>query len=146
MDSESIVNKVATILESDTTLKTYITSVIIGDRARIYGDVYPCIVLDVPGDPLNFSLRGRVVENILTINIYPATLISDREKALIGDTTTKGILDIIKDIKTALCAYYPDLTQNCLNFSLSVNEIGDFEDMKGKWALIEMRISYRETI
>lgn len=146
MDSESILNKVATILENDTTLKTYITSVFVGNRDRIYGDSHPCIVLDVPQDPLNLSLRGRIVENILTINIYPATLISDREKALVGDATTKGILDIIDDIKTALNAYYPDLTQNCLNFTLSVNEIADFPDFKGKWALIEMRVLYRETV
>ena len=146
MDSESILSKVATVLENDTTLKVYIKAVFVGDRERIYGDTYPCIVLDVPRDPLNLSLRGKVIENILTINIYPATLIADREKALVGTETVKGILDIIEDIKTALYAYYPSLTQNCLNFSLSVNEVADFEDMKGKWAQIEMKVSYRETI
>jgi len=146
MDNDSIVKKIQAVLVADATLKTYIKAVFIGDRERIYGDIYPVIVLDVPRDPVNLYMRGGVVENVLLVNIYAATLITDREKALIGDTTTKGILDITKDIKTALNAYYPDLTRNCLNFTLSVTEVADFPDMKGKYSLTELSALYRETI
>lgn len=146
MDNKSILNKVAYILRNDTTLKAYVEKVFIGDREMIYGDTYPCIVLDTPDDPLNNGMRGNIVENLLKINIYPAILVTDREKALIGGTSAKGILDFIEDIKTALYVYYPDLARNCLDFQLSVNQIADFEDMKGKFAVIEMKVLYRETI
>lgn len=146
MDSETIINKVKTILENNTTLKAYIKAVFLGDREKIYGDVFPCIVIDAPNDRMSSQTKGNLRDNTLTVNIIPATLIRDREKALIGDATNRGIMDIITDIKKALNTYYPSLDKTCLYFSLSVEQIGDFPDFTGKFATIGMSISYREAI
>lgn len=146
MDSETIVKEIKDIFVKDATLKTYIKTVLIGDRELIYGSSYPVIVIDVPADPLSKVLEGNVRENNLSIRIIPAILVTDREKALIGDDTHKGILDVVKDIKSALNGKYPTLNKTCLYFTISTPEISDFPDLKGKYATIEMSITYREAI
>ncbi len=146
MDNKTITEEIKDILSKDNTLKTYVKKVVIGDRKLIYGGSYPIIVIDVPSDPLSKVLEGNVRENNLTISILPAILVSDREKAVIGDTKNKGILDMVEDIKNALDSKYPSLNKTCLYFTLSTQSISDFPDLKGKFALIEMSVIYREVI
>jgi len=146
MTAEDIITQLKTILTNDNTLKTYIKAIFVGDRQRIYGDTFPCIVIEVISDRLIQRYRGNIVENNLEINIIPAVQISDRDKALIGDATIKGIIDVISHIKTAINSQYPSLNKKCLYFDLSTEEIGDFPDLNGKYAVIKMNVMYREAI
>jgi len=146
MDSKTILNKVKAILVADTTLSGYVQKFLIGPRPIVYDTIYPCIVLDVPSDRLAASARNNLQENNLVINITPAISVSDREKAIIGDATHKGILDMIADIKAALKAKYPSLDKTCLYFTLSAETIEDFSDMQGKLADIAMTVIYRESV
>jgi|GEM_PF-1391344 hypothetical protein len=145
MDSETILNKTKDLLEKSSKL-TYVNNIFMGDRQQIYGDSYPCIVLETTSDRMSSILEGNIQENSFVIQIIPALLIRDREKALIGDKTNKGILDFIGDIKDTLYAEYPSLDNTCLHFSLSVPSIADFPDMIGKFAIVEMTVIYREII
>jgi hypothetical protein len=145
MDAETIIKKLLDVLESYAGL-SYVKRVFVGDRQQIYGDSYPCIVLETVADRLVSVIEGNVQENNLVIQIIPAILIRDREKALIGDATFKGILDFIADIKSALRPVYPSLGRTCLYFNLGVPDIADFPDMTGKYAVMEMNVVYRESI
>ena len=145
MDSETILRKLMDILEKDTGL-SYVKQVFAGDREQIYGDSYPCIILETPADRMNSIIEGNVQENSFVIQIIPAILIRDREKALIGDATNKGILDLISGTKKAINSKYPTLERTCLYFDLSVPTIADFPDLTGKYAIMEMSVIYRESI
>jgi hypothetical protein len=145
MDSETILSKTKDLLEKSSKL-TYVNRVFVGDRQQIYGESYPCIVLETTSDRMNSVLEGNVQENSFVIQIIPPILVRDREKALIGDTTNKGILDFIVDIKDTLYLKYPTLDKTCLYFSLSVPDIADFQDFTGKYGVIDMTVIYRETI
>ncbi|MDD5486111.1 MAG: hypothetical protein PHW65_00955 [Dehalococcoidales bacterium] len=145
MDNETIVRKLRDVLDENEGL-SYVKRVFVGDQQQIYGDSYPCIILETVADRLVSVLQGNVQENNLVIQIIPAILLRDREKALIGDATNKGILDFIADIKSALQPLYPSLDRTCLYFNLGVPDIADFPDMTGKYAVIEMNAVYRESI
>jgi hypothetical protein len=145
MDNETILKKLRDILEEATEL-SYIKKVFVGNREEIYGDLYPCIMLETPADRMSSVIEGNVQENAFVIQIYPCLLTRDREKALIGDTTEKGIMDVINDIKTVIYSNYPTLQRTCLYFHISVPNISDFPDMAGTFALMEMTCVYRESI
>ncbi len=145
MDAETIIKKLRDVLVDNSGL-SYIKRVFVGDRQQIYGDSYPCIILETPADRMTSVIEGNVQENGFVIQIIPAILIRDREKALIGDATNKGIMDVIADIKSALKPKYPTLDRTCLYFNLTVPDIADFPDMTGKYAVMEMNVVYRESI
>lgn len=145
MNSKAIIKEVKNILEKDKGL-SYMQKIFVGDRQAINMKLYPCIIIESKADTLTSVLKGNIQENNLALLIIPAVSITDREKSLIGDETTKGLEDVIFDIKTAIYSKYPTLNHTCFYFNLSVSEKTDFPDLTGKYAIIEMNIIYREQI
>jgi hypothetical protein len=103
MTPASILTALKSILESSQYLTGYVPSgnVFLGVREGI--TIFPCLVVEPVGDRLldeNFANEGRA----LGINIYFYTQVYDKEKQIVGDTNTKGVLDIENDIRKAISA------------------------------------------
>ena len=82
---------------------TYINddSIFLGIRESI--TLFPCIVIEPSGDKLldeTYPYEGRAI----SINIFGYIQVYDKEKQIVGDTNTKGVLDIENDIRKALSA------------------------------------------
>ncbi len=145
MDPESIFSEVKKILKANTTIKSYVNEIdfLSGDRPSTSRLNFPNIILEI----INNSLY-KVEENNQQIKIFKmmiegGILVQDFEKQIIGDTSSKGILDFEKDIYNALLAYYPDLNSNCLYFTLSTNAYTELASGNGRVVFIEADFYYR---
>ena len=104
MKLETIFEKVKSILEDDAVLKVYIKKVFAGTRENIPVNNFPCIILEPAKAPeLPITLPHKM-EIGFKITIYAYIKIYDVDKQIVGDDTTKGILDLNHDIKKALGA------------------------------------------
>ena len=116
MKLETIFNKVKSILEDDLVLKAYIKKVYSGTRKDIPTNNFPCIFLE----PTNAPERAKTVPNGMEVGfgmmIVGYIKVMDIDKQIVGDATTKGILDVNYDIKKAMGAYV-DLDGTCLTYS-----------------------------
>lgn len=143
MDAETIISQVKTILLADTTLLTYIKTVFLGDRG--VNVIFPNITVEPDGNPTEQELPGGVREMKLKLVIGGAILISDKEKAIIGDVTNKGIMDIEQGMKAALRVYWPDLNSTCFYFELSTESYRVMETGNGRVVFIDGNFFYRES-
>jgi len=115
MKLETIFNKVKSILEADTTLSTYIKKVYAGTRKDVPTNNFPCIFLEPTKAPEKPVTMPHGLEIGFTITIFGYIKIYDIDKQIVGDATTKGILDVNFDIKKALGAN-ETLDGECINF------------------------------
>jgi hypothetical protein len=102
MTPASIVTALHTILQNSAYLG-YIDdgNIFLGVREGVTS--FPCLVVEPVGDRLldeTNPYEGRA----LGINIYLYIQVYDKEKQIVGDTNTKGVLDIENDIRKAISA------------------------------------------
>ena len=117
MKLETIFNKVKSILEADAVLKTYIKKVYSGTRSDIPTSNFPCIFLEPTDAPEKDVTIPHGIEVGFGMMIVAYIKVMDIDKQIVGDATTKGILDVNYDIKKALGAYV-DLDGTCLTYTL----------------------------
>ena len=143
MKIETIFNKVKSILTANTTLAAYIKKVYAGTRDDIPVNNFPCILLE----PTNAPERPVTIPNNMEIEfkmtIFAYIKVYDVDKQIVGDATTKGILDVNYDIKTALGAYI-DLDGECLEYSLPDTRF-TFDSYPFRGVEIDMSITLRQS-
>lgn len=142
MKLETIFNKVKSILEADTVLKTYIKVVYAGTRDNIPLNNFPCIILEPINAPEQSITMPHNTEITFTLTIFGYIKIFDIDKQIVGDVTLKGILDLDFDIKKALGAYL-DLDSTCLYFSFPDTRF-DFSSFPFRGVEIDVRITLRQ--
>jgi len=139
---ETIFNKVKSILEADITLSDYIKVVYSGTRDNIPVNMFPVIILEPTNAPEEPITMPHKMEISFTLTIFGYIKIFDVDKQIVGDATTKGILDLNFDIKKALGAYI-DLDGECLYYSLP-NTRFDFNSFPFRGVEIDMNITLRQ--
>ena len=143
MKLETIWNKVKTILEEDTVLDDYIKVVYSGTRDNVPVNMFPCIILEPANAPEEPVTMPHNTEINFTITIWAYIKIYDVDKQIVGDATTKGVLDVNFDIKKALGAHI-DLDGECLYFSFP-NTRFDFDSYPFRGVGIDMQITLRQS-
>jgi hypothetical protein len=142
MQLETIFDKVKSILEEDPVLKNYIKMIYSGTRENIPVNNFPCIILEPISAPEEAITMPSNMEINFTVTIWAYTKIFDVDKQIVGDATTKGILDINFDIKKALGAY-DDLDGECLYFEFPDTRF-DFDSYPFRGIGIDMKITLRQ--
>jgi len=143
MAVEDIIKELINIFRNDTDLN-YIRAVLVGDRPENYSPMFPNITIEPSSNMTERILEDRRKLNCLKLMIAGAILIDDMEKQILGTNTTKGIMDLEKDIKNTLMKYYPDLNGKCLYFNLSTVSYSLLESGKGRVVFIEGNFYYIE--
>lgn len=143
MKLEDIWNKVKIILEEDTVLSPYIKVVYSGTRDDIPVNMFPCIILEPTNAPEEPVTMPHNTEINFTVTIFGYIKIFDVDKQIVGDATTKGILDLNFDIKKALGAHI-DLDGNCLYFSFPDTRF-DFSSYPFRGVEIDIKITLRQS-
>ena len=143
MKLETIWNKVKTILEEDTVLSPYIKVVYSGTRDNVPVNMFPCIILEPTNAPEEPVTMPHNTEINFTITIWAYIKIYDVDKQIVGDATTKGVLDVNFDIKKALGAHI-DLDGECLYFSFP-NTRFDFDSYPFRGVGIDMQVTLRQS-
>jgi len=144
MKVETIFNKVQSILEDDLVLKEYIKKVYAGTRADIPTSNFPCILLEPTNAPERDATMPHGIEIDLGITIFAYIKVMDIDKQIVGDATTKGILDVNYDIKKALGAYV-DLDDTCLTYTLPDTRF-TFENYPFRGVEIDMDIMLKQNL
>ena len=142
MKLETIWNKVKTILEEDTVLSPYIKVVYSGTRDNVPVNMFPCIILEPTNAPEEPVTMPHNTEINFTITIWGYIKIFDVDKQIVGDATTKGVLDVNFDIKKALGGHI-NLDNECLYFSFP-NTRFDFDSYPFRGVGIDMQIVLRQ--
>ena len=142
MKLETIFNKIKSILENDAVLKGYIKIVYSGTRDNIPVNNFPCIILEPTNAPEEAITMPHKTEINFTLTIWAYVKIFDVDKQIVGDATTKGVLDVNFDIKKALGAHI-DLDGECLYFSFP-NTRFDFDSYPFRGVGIDMKITLRQ--
>jgi len=140
MGPESIFNKVKEILSGI----SYIEVIYDGDRPSNFRGSFPNITLEIISNTTEELEENNQKINLFRMMIAGAILVDDFNKQIVGDETFKGILDVERDIKNALYAYFPDLDGNCLYFSLSTVSYSVLESGNGRVVFIQGDFYYRE--
>lgn len=143
MDSEGIFSKVLDVLGKDATLKAYVKHFWAGDRPADSRHQFPNVTLEVTGNPTE-RMKNNRLEKRLQVIIAGAILLQDFNKQIIGDSKSKGVMDLEKDIYSALYAFFPDMGENCLFFSLSTISYPPLESANGRVVLIQGDFWYVE--
>jgi len=142
MKLEDIWNKIKIILEEDTVLGTYIKIIYSGTRDDIPVNMFPCLILEPANAPEEAVTMPHNTEINFTATIFGYIKIFDVDKQIVGDTTTKGILDLNFDIKKALGAHI-DLDGECLYFSFPDTRF-DFSSYPFRGVEIDIKITLRQ--
>lgn len=143
MKLEDIWNKIKTILKEDIVLSPYIKIVYSGTRENIPVNNFPCIILEPVNAPEEPVTMPHNTEINFTITIWAYIKIYDVDKQIVGDATTKGVLDVNFDIKKALGTYL-DLDGECLYFSFPDTRF-DFDSYPFRGVGIDMKITLRQS-
>ncbi len=143
MKLETIFNKVKSILEKDIELKKYIKIVYAGTRDDIPVNMFPVLILEPTNAPEEAITMPHNTEITFTMTIFGYVKIFDVDKQIVGDDTTKGILDLNFDIKKALGAHI-DLDGECLYFSFPDTRF-DFSSYPFRGIEIDIKITLRQS-
>jgi hypothetical protein len=102
MTPASIVDKIKEKLQ-DSSFLSYIddADIMLGVRENV--TKFPCLVIEVVGDRL-LEETYPYEERALGINIIGYIQVFDKDKQIVGDTNTKGVLDIDNDIRKVISA------------------------------------------
>ena len=137
MSAEEIIIEVRKVIQAEV---TYLKSVYLGQRASNYKANFPCVFIEPADNPTVYGEGYK--ENTLGLLIVGAVYVQNPELQIIGNDTFKGVMDIEKDIKTAINTEYPDLGCKCLSFEL--NTIGYDVAYPVRSVSIEGKFKYRE--
>jgi hypothetical protein len=144
MSAELIFEKIVAVLKANTTLTAYVKAVYKGSRAVNWKANFPNIIVEPVSNPTTSTGQDNIKENEFACLIVGSQLVDNPEYQIVGVSTFKGVLDMETDIKAALFAYFPDLTQNCLYFTLSTEGYDVSETGNVRSVHILMKIIYRE--
>ena len=144
MKLETIFNKVKSILEADDVLKVYIKKVYAGTRSDVPTSNFPCIFLEPTNAPERDVTMPHGIEIGFGMTIFAYIKVMDIDKQIVGDATTKGILDVDYDIKKALGANV-DLDGECITYSLP-NTRFTFENYPFRGVEIDMDIMLKQNL
>lgn len=141
MTPASIVSAIKTALE-DSSYLSYINdnSIFLGVRDSI--SVFPCIIIE----PIGNTLTDEAMPNeylILNINITAYIQVYDKEKQIVGDTQTKGVLDVENDIKKALSSNSTLGLAEVIDTKI-VNSVHDFEQYPVRGFAINLEVHYKQ--
>ena len=102
MTPASILSAVQDALQNSADL-SYINDadILLGVREGI--TTFPCVVIEVVGDRV-VEESFQYEERAIGINIIGYIQVYDKDKQIVGDTNTKGVLDIENDIRKAISA------------------------------------------
>ena len=143
MKLETIWNKIKTILEEDITLKGYIKIIYEGTRESIPLQNFPCIIMEPVNAPEEAVTMPHNTEINFTIVMWAYIKIYNVDKQIVGDVTTKGILDLNLDVKKALGSHI-DLDGECLYFEFPDTRF-DFDSYPIRGVGIDMKITLRQS-
>lgn len=129
------------VLQSSATL-SYISdnAILLGMRERF--DNFPCLVIEegTTADE-EIDINGYVDLRMNT-SINALVQVTNVDKQIVGDTTTKGTADIVNDIKTAICA---DRTLGGVVIDCTFKEvINSVDEWPVRVAAIGIEILYRQ--
>jgi len=140
MTTKEIFEELQTILANAPEL-AYVKAIYAGTRENIPQSQFPCIILE----PMRMEERNigfPMVEPRFTILIMGYMRVHDKDKQIIGDDTTKGILDMENDIKTALGPYH-DLNGKCLFWEVGSTHF-DISAYPVRGVVIEVTFAYQQ--
>jgi hypothetical protein len=97
-----IVTAISNILKNSSDL-SYIddNNILLGYRTNIV--VFPCLLIEPIGDRIIAESYPNE-QRILSLNITGYVQVFDKDKQIVGDTTTKGVVDIDNDIRKVISA------------------------------------------
>ena len=104
MNNATIVSALKTALEGASGL-SYVKQVLLGNRQIDTITLYPTIIIEPIGEQESQEVYN-VFENKLIVSVMGLINVTNPDKQLVGDANTKGVLDVVNDLKTALDADY----------------------------------------
>ena len=104
MNNADIVAALKTQLEGAAGL-SYVEQVLVGNRQIESITLYPTLIIEPVSEAESQEVYG-VCENRLTLSVMGFINVINPELQITGDANTKGILDFVNDVKTAIDADY----------------------------------------
>lgn len=90
-----------TRLQADTTLAGYVKQFLEGQREASSITQYPTVITDYTGSSESDDAYGEQRIRMRCV-VYMVITVTDKDKQIVGDSTTKGALDYLNDLKTAI--------------------------------------------
>lgn len=145
---QSIWNAVVSKLETaqSSGLLTYVKNIYEGRKEDISADAFPAIMIEPDRtDEVDHALAGSSsqVRLLFRLDIFVLIRHNDREKQVVGEGTTRGILDIVNDVKNVL-QVDPTLGVVGVNdsrFPTTEHQIS-LEEFPVRLAMIEMEVDF----
>ncbi len=135
-------------LQNNPTLEGYINYVYEGRRYDVTADNFPCIMLEPTGNNEVEKDMNQTKDIFLNINLFAFSSPADPDfkKAIVGDGSYKGVLDIENDIRACLQSSY-DLGGTVIDTRLDPTvfdnvDLGEKYPIRGM--LIPIKILYRQ--
>jgi len=141
MTPASIVSAIKTLLANSTYLN-YINdaNIFLGFRESI--SIFPCIIIEPLGDTLtNEAMPNEYL--ILNVNITAYIQVHDKDKQIVGDTQTKGVLDVENDIKKALSSNSTLGLAEVIDTKI-ISSVHDFEQYPVRGFAINLEVHYKQ--
>jgi hypothetical protein len=140
MTPASIISKIKTTLEGDSTLSGYIKEVFLGVRENI--TLFPCIIIEYIGDNIGTETYPYE-QRVLNVNITAYVKVTNKDKQIVGDTDTKGVANVENDIRKALSS---DNTLGLADVydSRIMSSVHDFEQYPIRGFAINFEVHYRQ--
>jgi hypothetical protein len=104
MNNNTIFKAIKTQLENASGL-SYVKQILSGNRTVESITTYPTIILEPVVEDENQQVYPKC-ENKFTVQLIGLINVTNADKQITGDTNTKGILDFVNDVKTAIDADY----------------------------------------
>ena len=114
--------------------------IMLGVRENI--TTFPCILIEPINDRMledDYPNEQRAVD----VNITGYIQVYDKDKQLVGDTNTKGVLDVDNDIRKAISAD-DKLGQNDIYDTRIMSIIHDFEQYPIRGFAITVEVHYKQ--
>lgn len=141
MTPATILSTLKTILEDSADL-SYINddNIFLGVRENV--TIFPCIIIEPVGDRVieeNFNYEQRIIN----INVTAYIQVYDKDKQIVGDTNTKGVLDVENNIRKALSSDTTLGLSDVYDMRL-VTTVHNFEQFPIRGFGINVEIHYRQ--
>ena len=142
MTPATIFSTIQTILKNSSDLSYIVDeNILMGVRESI--TIFPSVLIEPIGDKI-IEESFAYEERILSVNITAYVQIYDKDKQIVGDTNTKGVLDVENDIRKALSA------DNTLGLADTydariISSVHDFEQYPIRGFAINLEIHYRQS-
>jgi hypothetical protein len=137
----SIVAAIQDVLQASSYL-SYINNedILLGIREGV--TIFPCILIEPISDILTAE-SYPYEQRTISVNITAYVQVYDKDKQLVGDTNTKGVLDVENDIRKALSS---DITLGLADVydTRIISSIHDFEQYPTRGFAINVECHYRQ--